>query len=311
MKSDWESMRRISLCLLWLFALAGISKVANASQGSLRYSVFVEKFSNDGGCDRSLGDAWATQLTTALTESGRFLVVAERDMQVSSIGEQARGALGVTTQGRKTAVRSQMLPAQLLVKGTITQCKQDAANQGGGLNIGQIRIGTGKSRTDIRANLQMIDASTGRVVAAKAFTATSQARKFSLGAAQHGDSGGFEMGQSDKTQEALEAAIRDVLPWLESQLTYVPWRGSVVKVRENGKVLINRGGQEGVAVGLELIVGESEVLRDPDTGEVLEEEVAERARLRVEQVNERTATCAVVSGDPALLVEGMAIRPVS
>lgn len=309
-------MKKSSRHLAFIAGLFGLAvavalpsrTLASGGKGGLRYSVSVWEFDNNGHCDYDLGHAWSTQLTTALHNSDRFLVVAEVDMQAAALAEQGKAALGVTAQGRKTPVRSQMTPSQILIKGVITQCKQNAANQGGGLNLGKIRVGTDRRRTDIRANLQMIDSTTGRVIASKAFTATAQQRKFVLGGYNQGDSGNVDLGEDDKVQEALDEAITEVIPWLESQLPAVPWRGTIAKVRPDGQVIVNRGSQEGVSPGLVLVAGESEILRDPDTGDVLTEELFERARLRVERVLDKASYCTVIGGDGGLLIEGMAVQ---
>ena len=44
---------------------------------------------------------------------------------------------------------------------------------------------------------------------------------------------------------------------------------------------MNRGTREGVAAGQEFVVGTAEVIRDPDTGEVLDSSVEDVARLKV------------------------------
>ena len=63
-------------------------------------------------------------------------------------------------------------------------------------------------------------------------------------------------------------------------------RGTGVLVKGD-KVYLNRGSREGVSVGQTFMVGDVEVLRDPDTGEVLDESMTEVARLRVSEVKEK------------------------
>ena len=66
--------------------------------------------------------------------------------------------------------------------------------------------------------------------------------------------------------------------------------------------------REGVTNGDEFVAGESEILRDPDTGEVLDEVLTERARIKVVQLNDRTSVCSIVNGDAGEIVTGMAIQ---
>jgi hypothetical protein len=228
-------------------------------------------------------------------------------MQLKALHEQMRGASGNTVQGRKTAVRAHMTPAQLLVKGIITHFQQGSGNQNGGFEVGGFRIKGGRQTTEIRATLQMIDSTTGSVVAAKNFTATSEGRGMAVERQQGNSSGNVSLGSDANVQDVLEKAIAQVIPWMVGQLPSIPWRGSVVKV-EAKRVIINRGTREGVTQGDEFVVGESEILRDPDTGETLDEVVHERARIRVDRVGDRTAVCSVVTGDSGQIVEGMAVQ---
>jgi hypothetical protein len=74
------------------------------------------------------------------------------------------------------------------------------------------------------------------------------------------------------------------------------------------KVYVNRGSREGVKVGQQFSVGEVEVLRDPDTGEVLDESMTQLAQLKVTQVKEKLSICDVVSGNKAAISKGLTIH---
>src|SRR5207253_2762071 len=124
---------------------------------------------------------------------------------------------------------------------------------------------------------------TGALVASKEFTGVAQARGFSIDQNESGDN--VKMGRDDNVQEAFEKAVTEVIPWMVAQLPSVPWRGTVVRV-DKDRIIVNRGSRDGVSAGTEFIVGESEILRDPDTGEVLDEVIHERARIKVLQVTE-------------------------
>jgi curli biogenesis system outer membrane secretion channel CsgG len=286
-----------------LFVLWSVPSAAKPL-GNLRYTIIVDEFENKTESPRALGNEWSTILTTKLHESGSFIVVGQTGAQLAALKEQLRGASGLTVQGKKTAVRGQLTPAQLLVQGVITHIDEGSADQGGGIGVGRFRVNAGRKKTEIRATLQMIDASTGALVAAKSFVGTASQRSFSLQESQHG---GVSMGQGSHVHEAFEKAISEAIPWMVAQLPSVPWRGSVVKV-DKQSVIVNRGSREGVTAGDEFVVGESELLRDPDSGDVLDEVVHERARLRVDKVNDRTSVCSVVDGTIGQIVERMGIQ---
>lgn len=296
--------RKLALTMLTAGLLWSATSWA-APRGSLRYSVVVDKFENNSNSSE-VGDDWATLLTSALHESGSFIVVAQDDMQLKALKEQLRNMTGTTAQGRKAAQRGHMVPAQLMVKGIITHFQQGTANQDGGIGLGKFRVNAGRTKTEVRATLQMIDVTTGALVAAKNFTGNTQQRAFSL-QQNGGQEGKVGMGAEANIHGALEKAIAEVIPWMVEQLPSVAWRGSVVRV-DKDRIIINRGSREGVSAGDEFVAGESEMLRDPDTGEVLDEVLNERARIKVVQLNDRTSVCTVVTGDAGQIVTGMAIQ---
>lgn len=72
-------------------------------------------------------------------------------------------------------------------------------------------------------------------------------------------------------------------------------------------MVVNRGTREGVQSGATFTVGEYEILRDPDSGEVLDVSMTERATVQAVQVKEKTSICKVVSGNGGTLVKGMGL----
>jgi hypothetical protein len=112
---------------------------------------------------------------------------------------------------------------------------------------------------------------------------------------------------NDNVGLAVEDACAEAVAFLLEQLPGVQWTGSVVLVKGE-KVYVNRGTREGVSVGQTFTVGEVEVLRDPGTGEVLDESMTEVARLRVTQVKEKISIADITSGDPSLVSTGMTVH---
>ena len=121
-----------------LMAVAAMSAaVAFADAGNLRYSITVSKFENKANWTGrwNLGDAWGTILTDQLVQSGKFIVLGEKDMRGEALAEQDFAASGRTAQGKKAPKTGRMTPAQLLVKGAITHV-QETKGAGGGFGRG-------------------------------------------------------------------------------------------------------------------------------------------------------------------------------
>jgi hypothetical protein len=107
--------------------------------------------------------------------------------------------------------------------------------------------------------------------------------------------------------KAVENAVDLGTQWMIAQLPKVPWQGQVVLVKDNN-IYINRGSREGVSTGMNFVVGTTDIIRDPGTGEVLDESMNAVARLQVDTVKEKVSICEVVSGNAGAITNGMAVQ---
>jgi curli biogenesis system outer membrane secretion channel CsgG len=282
---------------------------ALAQAGGLRYSITVTKFENQAGWSGrwDIGDAWGTVLTDLLNQTGKFIVLGEKDMRQEAMAEQDFAASGRVAGGAKAPVTGQMTPAQLLVKGEITHVQDSTAGGGGGLSIRGFRIGGKGGKGEINATIYVVDSTTGQVLASKSVVGTSTQKGLSLGysgAGWGGDVGGFK---NDNVGKAVEAACDEAVKFIVAQLPKIPWTGTVAAV-SGDRIYVNRGTREGVGVGQVFVVGTENVIRDPDTGEILDRTVKELARLKVSEVKEKVSICSVTSGSAAAVKKGMTVQ---
>jgi len=299
----------LRLCLL--LAIAGLVSPAIAEEagGNLRYSITVTKFENSSGWHGywDLGNAWDTVLTDMLNQTGKFIVLGETDMRGAALDEQDFAASGRTAGGKKAPVTGQMTPAQLLVKGAITHVQGDTGDMGGGIRIKGFRIGGRGGKGEVNATIYIVDSTTGQVVASKSVVGTHERKGMNVGYATGSWGAAFGGNKKDNVGLAVQDACAVAVAFMLEQLPNITWTGSVVMVKE-GKVYINRGSREGVTAGQTFTVGEVEVIRDPDTGEVLDESMTELARLSVDQVKEKLSIASVTSGNAAAVMKGMTIH---
>jgi curli biogenesis system outer membrane secretion channel CsgG len=299
----------LKICVLTLLITAlSVSTVA-AESGGLRYTITVTKFENRAGWHGhwDIGDAWGTVMTDLLNQTGRFIVLGESDMRGAALDEQDFAASGRTAQGSKTPVTGQMTPAQLLVKGAITHVQHSTTGGKGGLRVKGIRVGGSKDSAEINATMYIVDSTTGQVMASKSVVGKSTRKGGSLGysgAGWGGDVGAFK---KDNVGKAVESAVSEGVDWMVGQLSGIPWRGSVALVK-SGKVYVNRGTREGVSPGQVFVVGTADVIRDPDTGEILDESMNEVARLQADTVKEKLSICSVTAGSAGAVKKGMAVH---
>ena len=301
------------LGLFLSFAVAASSFTATAiaeeATGGLRYTITVTKFENRSGWSGqwNLGDAWDTVLTDMLTQTGKFIVLGETDMRYAAMDEQDFAASGRTAGGSKAPVTGQMTPAQLLVKGAITHVQGSTGGAGGGVRIQGFTIGGSGGKGEVNATIYVVDSTTGQVLASTSVVGTH--KRSSLGVGYSTGSWGAAFGghQNDNVGLAVQDACAAAVNFLIAQLPSFPWTGTVVMVKGN-QIYINRGSREGVEVGQHFVVGDVEVLRDPDTGEVLDESMTETAGLKVDEVKEKLSIASVTWGDAGSIEKGMRIH---
>lgn len=297
-----------SILILAVLGLVVLPAVAAAQSGGLRYTVTVTKFENQAGWSGhyDIGNAWGLVFSDILYQTGSFMVLGESDMRGAAMGEQDLAASGRTAQGSKTAVTGQLTPAQLLVKGAITHVQHGTAGGGGGLRVGRVGIGGKKGKSEINVTVQMVDSTTGMVMASKSVVGVAKQKGLSIGYSGNGWGTAFGGKKDDNLGLAIAEAAAEAAEWMKGQLGGVPWTGSVVMVRD-GKVYVNRGTREGVTNGQVFVIGSKDIIRDPDTGEVLDVSVNELARVKATNVKEKLSICEVISGNAGSVRKGQGV----
>jgi len=302
----------LSIVLLTLALLATTlatsAAYAEDEHKGLRYSITVAKFENQSNWrgQWDLGNAWGAVLTDSLAQTNRFIVLGEKDMRQEAMAEQDFAASGRAAGGGKKVATGQMTPGQLLVKGAITQFADETSGGGGGIGFGGIKLGGTTSNSEINVVLYIVDSTTGQVLASKKCYGKVSKKGLSLGLSREGWSGNLGGFKKTNAGKAIEQAVDEGVRFMVDKLTEIPWTGTVVLVK-GSKVYINRGEREGVTLGQKFKVGESTVLRDPDTGEVLDESVDTVGNLEVIKVKEKLAICKIVSGSG--IEKGMTVKP--
>jgi curli biogenesis system outer membrane secretion channel CsgG len=285
----------LSTCLV-LAALFLVTECA-AAEGGLRYSITVSKFENRSNWSGQwhLGDAWGAVFTDSLNQTGKFIVLGEKDMRMEALGEQDFAASGRAAGGGKAVAKGQMTPAQLLVKGEITHFADKTEGGGGGIGVGGFRIGGGASVAEINVVVYIVDSTTGQVMASKKCYGKASDTGLSLGLSKggfSGDIGGFKKTNAGK---AMEQACDEAVSFMVSKLQDIPWTGNVILVKGDS-VYINRGTREGVAVGQSFDVGKLVILRDPSTGELLDQSLEKAGSIQVVTAREKVSICKVTKG---------------
>jgi curli biogenesis system outer membrane secretion channel CsgG len=218
------------------------------------------------------GGAIAGMLSTALDESGRFVVV-ERNALPSLITEQTLARSGVSG-GSAAPMPGQVLPANYLVVGSITNITSPGAGNGGGFSVGNSNLfNFGGSGGNVTIDLRIIDTRTGGVVKAFSVKRRLTSLNFGYAGAIRGVPVATNQFFNTPLGSATRKALNDAVVIIANSLGQLPWEGQVVEA-ESGRVYVNVGAEAGITPGTRLAVRRvGRTFTDPATGAVLSQQM--------------------------------------
>jgi curli biogenesis system outer membrane secretion channel CsgG len=162
----------------------------------------------------SIGDGMADMLTTALVNSGRFIVL-ERDALDSVLSEQDLGASGRVRSSTAASI-GEIEGAELLVVAAVTEFDANSGGTSGSIGGGNLgralgALAGGSRSAHMAIDLRVVDATTSRVLAAT--SVEGEARDFNIGGAIAGYTGSYGLGGSLSSwrNTPREKALRQVI----------------------------------------------------------------------------------------------------
>ena len=226
--------------------------------------------------------AAAEMLTTALFKTGQFIVV-ERSALDKVLQEQGLGRSGVVDPNTAAQI-GQVLGAQVLITGAVTQLGQSQAGGGAGAPvIGG--FGFEKTTFDAAVDIRAIDTSTSQILMADTGKGQAATSRVSV----QGSGGGVASERQKLLGDALRQATESVSQKLVQQMQKVPWTGRIAQMTSLG-VYVNAGTDIGLEAGANLEVSRpGQVIKDPSTGLVLGVEETPIGQLLVTDVKESYA----------------------
>jgi len=245
-----------------------------------------------------IGSGMAEMLTTALYETGNFVVVERKAIQ-DIIKEQDLAEEGRVR--KETAAKiGDILGAQVLVRGAVTEFEEKVSGGGVGGVLLKKKTGAGLATTSayVACDIRMYDATTGVILEAT----TKEARARSVGVALAGVLGTGNIlggGFSTKTPlgKATRGCIEEIVNAVVERMETVPWQSKIVKVSD-GEVYINVGTDAGIRKGEVFEVYKvGEELIDPDTGLSLGAEEDYAGKIKVEKAEKKYAIATILEGE--------------
>ncbi|MGE3692797.1 MAG: CsgG/HfaB family protein [Novosphingobium sp.] len=237
-----------------------------------------------GGTSTEAGGAIAAMLSTALEESGNFVVV-ERNALSSVLTEQSLAQQGVTS-GSAAPLPGKVIPASYIVVGSITEVTAPSQGNGGGISFGRRNLfNIGAASGKVRIDLRIVDTRTGGLV--KAFSVQRSLTSVNLGFS--GRIGRMPVATNQFFNSSLGGATRKALSEavgiISDSLGRIPWQGQVVEAAD-GMVYVNAGSEAGLVPGSRMAVRRiGRTFTDPATGAVLGHQVIEIGEVTISVVD--------------------------
>lgn len=227
---------------------------------------------NASAAGADLGSGLAAQLTTALVNSGQYIVV-ERAELASVLREQELGMQRLVP-GESAAQAGQLVGAQLLVRATVTDFDQKSG--GGGLRLGVPLVGMGTGALGAATNvgvvgidMRVIDATTGQVVQSHHVEAKIESQALSADVGVRNMSFGGDAFEKTPLGQATRQAIEQAVTFVVAAGRPVAWTGRVVETNGD-QVFVNAGTDAGLRTGDRFLVSTvGRTLTDPASGAVL------------------------------------------
>jgi curli biogenesis system outer membrane secretion channel CsgG len=222
-----------------------------------------------GGVD--LGSGLAAQLTTALINTGQFIVIERAEL--ASVLREQEMTMQKLVSGDTAAQAGHLLGAQYLVRASVTEFEQRAGGEGLRIGIGGAggagALGVATNTALVGIDLRLIDTTSGQVVQSHHVEAKIQDRGISADLGAHGVSFGGDSFAKTPLGRATQQAVDQAVAFVVSAVKLLPWSGRVTDA-SGDQVFINAGANAGIRPGNTFVV--STVVRqitDPASGALL------------------------------------------
>ncbi len=307
---DWVGVT-VAFCASIATFFAVAAEPADALVGPKR-SIVVDKFDSLSTFSAAYGN-WdvggglSAMLTTALDQSGRF-VILERANLDRVIGEQQIKTANATNPEAGPQLGG-VTAAQFIVIGSVTEFGLE--DKGGGINIGLSGssglgglLGVKKTEGAVAMDLRIVDTTTSQVVQTlkvrEPISNTSVSTSTNYKAMSLGGDSFDNTPLGEATRHAIKKAVAEIVAVSARQ----PWQALVVEV-DGRNVAINAGSnsrlKEGDRFRVEHVVNK---LTDPATGEVLSVRRKTLGTVEIKSVEEKVAFGVFHATDPQKPVRG-------
>ena len=247
--------------------LAAQQQAAQPQAPRLKRKVGIGRFSNETRYGRSLlrdgdndplGKQISDILAGRLVESGRFLVFERPDISKikaeSAYSDQALELVGIDT----------------IILGSLVEFGHNTTGKKGFMSA------TKKQTAKATVELRLVDVKTGRVYFSARGSGSASLEAGEI--AGYGSKAAYDATLND---QALSAAVGDVLNQVIQKLEEKPWQTDILKV-DGSKVFISGGSRQGISKGdLFVVKKRGEKVKSQQTGTTMELPAQPIAKIRI------------------------------
>ncbi|GJL77268.1 MAG: hypothetical protein NPINA01_02570 [Nitrospinaceae bacterium] len=246
-----------------------LDKKPAIQKAQFRKTIAVAKFENrtTAAGQINLGSGMADQLTNALVQSGNFVVLERRG--IADVLYEQDFARSKRAQDSTTAGTGKMVPAQILIKGSITEFQLQEAGLGAGVSYKGFSVGGESSIAHLALILRIIDTTTGRVLDSVRLEGKAEGKGYKFGVSYMGVGIDGEKFDNTALSKAVQKVIDKGVERIANHLNQIPFQGKVIWM-EGDSCYTNIGSRNQVHGGdLFDVYSPGDELIDPDTGEQL------------------------------------------
>ena len=218
-----------------------------------------------------IGSGLSAMLTSALVESGQFVVV-DRSKINDVLTEQKLAVKNLTTETTGAQV-GKLTGAQFYVYGVVTQFDTNAKSSGFGGAVSKVpglsSFATKKTEGTIAIDLSLVDTTSGEIADSFSVEKTVKGTGFDISVGYEGIALGGDQFVKTPLGEATREAITEAVAHIAEKAADSDWMGKVV-MYEAGMLYINAGSNSGIETGDKFLVRKIDrVITDPDTEKIL------------------------------------------
>jgi curli biogenesis system outer membrane secretion channel CsgG len=232
-----------------------------------------------------IGEGLTEMLATELFRTGRYVMV-ERAALTDIVKEQELGQTGLVRA--ETAARvGDLLGAQILVAGAVTEFEGTSGGGGGGVGYRGFRVQLRTRSAHVAVDIRLVDAATGQILKSHSAAGRAQETALAFAGVVEGVEFGSDAFMKTPLGQATREAIARAVGFITQEMEAVPWTARVVDVKGD-QVFINAGANMNLQPGTRIAAySKGEELTDPTTGLSLGSQDTRVGELVVTRVEEK------------------------